>query len=554
MVDEGVAQNRDYHRKIVDVDQLVRIVAGLRRPAPNHRAVTIVQCHGCFDIVHPGHIRYLEFARAQGDVLIVSITGDSEVGKGETRPYIPQELRAESLAALQFVDYVVIDANPTACALLQKIQPDVYVKGAEYATSNDPRFLAEREVIERGGGRVIFSSGQVVFSSTRLISKLPQSDELAAHRLALWCKRHKLDAERVTDLLAAMAGKRLLVVGDSLIERYVACDPAEMSVESPVMTLKELDSRDYLGGAAATAMLAAGMGAEVILVTSLDENDGSDWVRETLSQQGVRVRAVTRRGELPIRTRFLADDHKVFKVERGAIAPLDSIGEREGVELVLSHAGHADAAILYDGGYGMLTPGLLRGLGATFRRLVPIISGGAADAHGDITALRNVDLLCADERQLRVALNDPAGGLSATTYRLLQTTRAKRAIVTMGKRGLVAFDRRSHDPETPGWSDRLSSEYLPLLAPRVTDLLASGEALLAVSTLALCTGASLMQSAYLGCIAFALQACHLGVGPLDATGVDQWARTRLELYSDDVDLGDEATDVEEGWPHHAALS
>jgi len=554
MMDDGAGQSRDYHRKIVDVEQLVRIVASLRRPAPNQRPVTIVQCHGCFDIVHPGHIRYLEFARAQGDVLIVSITGDAEVGKGETRPYIPQELRAESLAALQFVDYVVVDVNPTACALLQKIQPDVYVKGAEYATSNDPRFLAEREVIERGGGRVIFSSGQVVFSSTRLISSLPQSAELAAHRLALWCRRHRLDAERVTDLLAAMAGKRLLVVGDSLIERYVACDPAEMSVESPVMSLKELDSRDYVGGAAATAMLAAGMGAEVILVTGLDEDAGSDWVSETLSKSGVRVRSVPRRGDLPVRTRFLADDHKVFKVERGATSPLDSVGEREGVELVLSHAGHADATILYDGGYGMLTPGLLRGLGATFRRLVPIITGGAADPHGDITSLRNVDLLCADERQIRAALNDPAGGLSATTYRLLQTTRAKRAIVTMGKRGLVAFDRRSHDPESPGWSDRLSSEYLPLLAPRVTDLLASNEALLAVATLTMCTGAPLMQAAYLGCIAFAMQACHLGVGPLDATVVDQWARTRLELYSEDVDTGMDDADAEQGWPSHAVVN
>ncbi|RMF73196.1 MAG: cytidyltransferase, partial [Planctomycetota bacterium] len=150
---------------------------------------TVVQCHGCFDIVHPGHVRYLQFARQLGDVLIVSLTGDELVGKGPDRPYIPQELRAENLAAFEFVDWVVIDPHPTACELLEQLRPDVYVKGREYADSHDPRFLREREIVESYGGRVVFHSGDVVFSSTRLIESLDDDAHLDECRLRALCDR-----------------------------------------------------------------------------------------------------------------------------------------------------------------------------------------------------------------------------------------------------------------------------------------------------------------------------------------------------------------------------
>ncbi|MGB2988258.1 MAG: adenylyltransferase/cytidyltransferase family protein, partial [Phycisphaerae bacterium] len=165
-------------RKIVEFDELLSVARAARAAGK-----TIVQCHGCFDIVHPGHIRYLEFARRQGDVLIVSLTGDSDISKGNQRPYIPQELRAENLAALMFVDHVYIDPSPTAESILAQVMPDIYVKGREYEHSTDPAFLAEKNVVEAYGGRIIFSSGEIVFSSTALIERMPQNGETQSHRL-----------------------------------------------------------------------------------------------------------------------------------------------------------------------------------------------------------------------------------------------------------------------------------------------------------------------------------------------------------------------------------
>ncbi|MGI0149315.1 MAG: adenylyltransferase/cytidyltransferase family protein, partial [Thermoplasmata archaeon] len=143
-----MAHEPDYRRKIVTLEGLLAAAAEARA-----HGRTVVQCHGCFDIVHPGHVRYLEFARRQGHVLIVSVTGDTDVDKGAQRPYIPQELRAENLAALMFVDHVYVNAAPTAEALLGAVKPDVYVKGREYERSTDPGFLAEKAVVEGYGGR-----------------------------------------------------------------------------------------------------------------------------------------------------------------------------------------------------------------------------------------------------------------------------------------------------------------------------------------------------------------------------------------------------------------
>src|SRR3954452_16190562 len=88
---------------------------------------TVVHCHGCFDIVHPGHIHHLQLARTYGDLLIVTVSGDAHVNKGPSRPLIPEDLRAASLAALECVDLVFVNPDATAVELLARLKPDVYV-------------------------------------------------------------------------------------------------------------------------------------------------------------------------------------------------------------------------------------------------------------------------------------------------------------------------------------------------------------------------------------------------------------------------------------------
>jgi len=510
--------------KILDLQTLLRRVADARAAGK-----VIVQCHGCFDIVHPGHIRHFQFAKRHGDVLVVTLTGDSAMDKGPTRPYIPQELRAENLAALELVDYVYIDPNPTACEVLAQLKPDVYVKGREYQFGRSPGFLAEREVVERCGGRVLFSSGDVVFSSTQLIGEIGEEPHLEWQRLQTFCRRYDLDPGRAGQILAGMTGRRVVVVGDVVLDRYVLCDAVDVASESPMMSLSRLQEQCYVGGAAIVARHVRALGGVPLLVSSVGRDAASGHVREVLTADGVETVLFEGRDELVAKTRYLVEANKLFKVEQGRVEPLDSISLRRATDVIIERGQSADAVILCDFGYGMICPALVEKVVPELRRGRAVITGDVSGRRGNLLGLGPLDLLCPTERELRASVHDFEGGLSAVAYMVLQKTQARRLCVTLGKDGLVVFDRPSQDPTSPQWSGRLLSEHLPSLAYRTTDRLGCGDALLATMTLALAAGGTLMQAAYLGSGAAAVELASLGNVPVGRETLHRWLRTRTEL-------------------------
>lgn len=127
----------------------------------------VVTTNGCFDVLHLGHLRYLQAARALGDLLVVAVNGDSSVRqlKGQNRPLVPELERAEMLAGLECVDYVVIFPELTPMSLLSELKPSLHVKGGDYKLAQ----LVEREVVEANGGRVIVGLNVPGKSTTNLI-------------------------------------------------------------------------------------------------------------------------------------------------------------------------------------------------------------------------------------------------------------------------------------------------------------------------------------------------------------------------------------------------
>src|SRR5205085_640360 len=135
--------------------------------------------------------------------------------------------------------------------------------------NRDPRFLAERDVVTTHGGRVICSSGDVIFSSTALIGQLDTADRLNHEKLRRLRQRHGLSAAAMHGLVNRFRGMRVVVIGDYILDRYHFCEPTGIAGESPMMSLRSLESRDYDGGAAVIALHLAGLGASPTLVTSL---------------------------------------------------------------------------------------------------------------------------------------------------------------------------------------------------------------------------------------------------------------------------------------------
>ena len=157
--------------KILSLEDLARRLEFLRRDDRK-----IVHCHGCFDLLHIGHIRHLQAARTMGDVLVVTITADEYVDKGEGRPAFAERLRAEALAALECVDFVSIAVSPTAVEAIRLLRPHYYVKGHAAAERWSVKLRQEMEMVRAVGGEARFTA-EVLFSSTELLNahfRVPQ--------------------------------------------------------------------------------------------------------------------------------------------------------------------------------------------------------------------------------------------------------------------------------------------------------------------------------------------------------------------------------------------
>ena len=151
--------------RIVDRTRLQEAIAAAKKDGRR-----IVFCNGCFDVLHVGHVRYLEAAKALGDLLIVAINSDEQARrlKGPSRPLMRQDQRAEIVSALAAVDFVTIFEEPTVAELLLALKPDVHAKGTDYTEDTVP----ERDVVRSYGGRVAIAGDPKDHSSSGLIEKV----------------------------------------------------------------------------------------------------------------------------------------------------------------------------------------------------------------------------------------------------------------------------------------------------------------------------------------------------------------------------------------------
>ncbi len=153
--------------KILELEELAKRIEELKS-----KGMKIILCHGCFDLMHPGHIKYFQASKKMGDILVVTVSPDIYVDKGDGRPVYNQTLRAESIAALECVDYVAINKWPTAVETLRLLRPHTYVKGQEFENKDDKtgKLQQEQEVLVEIGAEMRYTH-EIVFSSTKLINQ-----------------------------------------------------------------------------------------------------------------------------------------------------------------------------------------------------------------------------------------------------------------------------------------------------------------------------------------------------------------------------------------------
>lgn len=234
---------------------------------------TIVLCHGVFDLLHYGHIEHLQEAKKQGDILVVSVTAAKYVKKGPGRPYFNDQQRMTFLASLECVDYVILSEAVTVHDIVRFVQPDVYVKGQEYAVAENDvtgNIGPEQEIVEQYGGHIYFTQGEV-YSSTKLLNNffgaLPEGVIEKVHDLR---KLFGYDiADKVRAWVEAFANYKVLVIGDIIIDEYVFCKVQGLTTKDAAMSTRYDSMERYAGGALAIARHLANFAGSVDLLSMM---------------------------------------------------------------------------------------------------------------------------------------------------------------------------------------------------------------------------------------------------------------------------------------------
>ncbi|MBV9359230.1 MAG: adenylyltransferase/cytidyltransferase family protein [Chloroflexi bacterium] len=501
----SLSKNR-YASKIKTIEDL-RVAIG-----PRPRAQTAIMCHGAFDIVHPGHLRHLMYAREKADVLIASVTADEHILKASHRPYVPQELRAANLAALEMVDYVLVDPNPTPIQNILLLQPDYYAKGYEYFSNGIPsRTREEMDALATYGGEMVFTPGDVVYSSSALIEASPP--RIGTERLLALMESEGIDFDDLRRTLHNLAGVRVHVVGDTIVDRYSYCSLLGATAKSPTFSVKHDSSETYAGGAAVVAKHMRAAGADVTFGTVLGNDDLRDFVLDDLTSSGVTcLPFVDRTRPTTLKERFLTDGYKMLQVDR-----VDNGSISDGVVDALASgtkASGADLVVFSDFRHGIFNRRTIDRLKAS----IPAAALKAADSQvsnrwGNILDFTDFDLLTPNEREARFALGDQDSMVRPLALDLFRRARCRYLILKLGERGLLAY-------RSPGDNPR---EFFPVdsFADRAPDPIGAGDSLLSLASLALVSTGNFVIATVLGALGAAVACERQGNMPLFAHDVEE---------------------------------
>lgn len=429
-------------------------------------APRVVLAHGCFDLLHLGHIRHLEEARRQGDRLVVSVTADRHVAKGSGRPHFTAEERAEALKALACVDEVVVSEAPDAVDVIARIKPAVYVKGSDYAAAPDGTLSREIDAVAAHGGRLHITQ-TAKWSSSRLINAETFSEQVLAY---LDQARQSGFADRIEAAWAKADRLNIAFVGETIIDEYRYVQALGRASKEFMLATVETGAESFAGGIAAASR-------------------HGEWSNLRVVSPAKTIR----------KTRFVDADfkRKLFDVYSAKKLDLSDHARAAFHENLRQAVVECDVVIVNDFGHGLMG-GAARGLalGAKFLAVNAQTNAGNY-GFNPVTNYPKADFVCVDDPEARLA----AGLADAPIAEVIETLGCQMEcgcfVVTHGRYGSV-------------FSDPHGLGSAPPFCTNGIDTMGAGDAVMAVTAPLVAAGLDLAAAALVGNVVGAIKVSILG--------------------------------------------
>lgn len=481
---------------MIENDFVTENVNEIRRLAHNAKIVFI---NGNFNILHPGHLRLLKFAKSNGAFLVVGINDfspDSEL--------LDAKIRLEAIQHSMYVDYALI-LKEEPWAFIKALKPNIIVKGSEHKQHHNP----EQALVKAYGGKLVFSSGDIGFSSLQLLESEFQRNHFGMiEKPQNYLKRHGINTAKLTKLITKFKELNVLVIGDTIVDEYITCDPLGMSQEDPTIVVTPISSDKFIGGAAIVASHAAGLGAKVRFYSVLGEDDYRHFVQEKLDDYGVECHLVQDTSRpTTLKQRFRAHNKTLLRVNHLKQHHIDIDLQNKIFKDIEQKIAETDLIVFSDFSYGCLPPHLIDKITTLGRQhgVMMVADSQSSSQIGDISKFRHMKLVTPTEKEARLALNDFESGLIILAEKLRKQSDIANVLITLGSEGVLI-----HADKNKKWV----TDQIPALNRAPKDVAGAGDSLLISASMAIAVGASVMEGAYIGSIAAACQVGRVGNIPL----------------------------------------
>ena len=448
--------------------------------------------YGHFNTIHPGHIRYLKYAKNLGSDLVIALIGDKDC---EYFPFSQTE-RGDALELLGIADAIVYLESFDLFELLNTLKPSTLVLGNEH--QNNKNLISSIDLQEKSGRSVQFHTGDIHYASSELL--LDNQQDIFRKRKFQFlnaCKRQHIKLDQLLHSIDRWKENRLIVLGDTIVDQYAACEALGMSAEAPVVVVRELQNKNFIGGAAIVASHIKSLGAHCDLISVVGDDETSKLVRNVIKSQKIGDGLITDTNRpTTFKKRYVVENQKLFRVTRLEDKNLSSEIENKVISKLEELAPKANGIVISDFVYGVVTSKILKFLEELTQKYDIKLFGDlqCSSQVGSVLRFQKFHLLCPNEREARIALQDKDSGLEQLSRKMLDLTKSKRLVMKLGSDGFVVYDRLG--------SNSISSQSFPALSVNPIDVTGAGDSLLALMSISLSIGQPLMPTAALAsCIA-----------------------------------------------------
>lgn len=491
--------------KIISLNKLKKIIDKSRSTKSS------VLCHGCFDIVHPGHLRHLQYAKSKSDILIVSVTADKFILKGSHRPHIPEKLRAQNLASYEAVDYVMIDNNKKPLSLLKLLKPTFFAKGFEYNSRGlSEATKEEMKIVRSYKGKMLFTPGDVVYSSTSLLNlNLPN---LAIDKLITLMDAGKVSFQKLKKTVKNLKGIKIHVVGDTIIDTLTRTTMIGGQTKTPTLSFLYQNSDSYLGGAGIVSKHLKAAGAIVEFTTVLGQDTLKSYAINDLTKSGIKLNAIidiTR--PTTEKNTIVNQNYRLLKIDKLDNRPIDE----KILKKILSFIKKSKNKniIFSDFRHGIFNSQSIPILNKSIKDFnFRAADSQVASRWGNILEYTNFDLLTPNEKEARFALADQDGIVKDLAYELHRLTKCQNIILKLGERGIYSLSMPNDKKDNYDFS-------VESFCNNLVDPVGAGDALLAYSSLTYISTKSIICSSIIGNIAASIECERDGNIPITSEDI-----------------------------------